>query len=173
MMMQAMQKQMATKLSTRMQDFKQYQNVKRMIGENFSTNIYQDISLENLRKEYDKTLIELTDEQYDKTSPMKYVNHLEDGEDYRAWYRQRCLQKLSEIKKVVQGHIMERNLRPPMFQANNLNTTANDFDLAQKSMKSEANYFRLRSIYCFDILEHPTYVKANKVLKRIRRFESN
>lgn len=33
-----------------------------MVGENFSTNIYQDISLENLRKEYDKGMVELKDE---------------------------------------------------------------------------------------------------------------
>lgn len=74
------------------------------------------------------------DEQYDKTSAMKYVNHLEEGMDYRAWYRQRCLQKLTEMRQVVQGHIMSRNLRPPRQRITgaqaDLNSTANDFDLA-------------------------------------------
>jgi len=33
----------------------------RILGESFSTNIYFEISLENLRKEYTKTIYEILD----------------------------------------------------------------------------------------------------------------
>ena len=63
------------------------------------------MSLESLRKEYDKTLAELSEDHHSDSehpkSRMKYVNHLEEGMDYRTWYRERCVQKLAEIRKVV------------------------------------------------------------------------
>lgn len=42
------------------------QNLKNMIGESFSTNIYEEISIQSLHKEYNKTVYEILDYRVDK-----------------------------------------------------------------------------------------------------------
>ena len=51
-----------------------------------------------------------------------------------------------------------------------LNMTQQDFEIAFNALKQEANYFRLKSVYCYDISEHPMYKKTPKIMNRIRNF---
>ena len=48
--------------------------------------------------------------------------------------------------------------------------TQQDFAIVLDAMKNEANYFRIKSVYCFDIMEHPTYQKLKKIIRKIRDF---
>ena len=50
------------------------------------------------------------------------------------------------------------------------NKTKEDFALLYEAMKNEANYYRLKSVYCYDIMEHPTYQKLKKTIKKIREY---
>lgn len=38
-------------------------------------------------------------------------------------------------------------------------------------MKDDVNYYRIRSVYCYDILEHPDYFKTKKIIKRMRKLK--
>ena len=67
-----------------------------MIGESFSTNIYEEISISSLHKEYNKTVYEILDYRVDKKKEMRYLNFIK--EDYRANFRRRLLDKLKVIK---------------------------------------------------------------------------
>ena len=52
---------------------------------------------------------------------------------------------------------------------NNINKTADDFNLLFEDMKNEASHFRLKSIYSYDILDHPDYAKLRRIVKGIRK----
>ena len=151
---------MHNKISRRMSEFRNYQNMKRSVGESYSTNIYEQIKIESLRHEYDILLEEILD--YSKiTTPMKYLNPLDIGKDYRARYTSRCKGRIRAIKQIINGYIASFALRSPDFTS--IENIADDFDLVWKYLKNEPGYYRIRSIYSYDIMENPTYIKANKV----------
>lgn len=45
------------------------------------------MNIESLRHEYDHVVVEILEYSFRKRQEMKYLLHLEKGEDYRAWYK--------------------------------------------------------------------------------------
>eukprot|EP00356_Strombidium_inclinatum_P014745 CAMPEP_0170497826 /NCGR_PEP_ID=MMETSP0208-20121228/25928_1 /TAXON_ID=197538 /ORGANISM="Strombidium inclinatum, Strain S3" /LENGTH=162 /DNA_ID=CAMNT_0010774771 /DNA_START=4085 /DNA_END=4569 /DNA_ORIENTATION=- len=160
--------------------------MKRMMGESFSVNIYSEISIENLRKEYMKTVYEIIDYKINLRNEALFTHLMEA--DYRGEFRKRLKEKMKTVKLVLRDHIKARGLRPEfegdVFRgwaiketnedeqydfANMSSNTDRDFNLAFENMKNEANYYRLRSVYCYDIMEHPTFKQTTKIVARIRK----
>ena len=121
------------------------QNLKSIIGESFSTNIYEEISLNSLHNEYNKTVYEILDYRVSKKKEMNYKNYIKG--DYRAYFRRRLLDKLVVIKSSLHSQIKKRNLIDPnafdKFQgwvepkedenllSDRLNQTQTDFNLVK------------------------------------------
>ena len=151
------------------------QNLKNMIGESFSTNIYEEISIQSLHKEYNKTVYEILDYRVDKKQEMRYLNFIK--EDYRANFRRRLLDKLKVMKMTLHSYIKKRHLidanafdkfqgwidvnesqmEEMNMMSDRLNCTQTDFGLVKTDMENEVNNFRLKSVYCYDFMEHPQY----------------
>jgi hypothetical protein len=132
-----------------LKSFSVYQGLKTTSGESFSCNIYSEISIENLKKEHEKVLFELFDYKFNESDPPLYKTSLE----YRHAFRKVLLMKSDAMKKEIRKYIKEKGLR-------SLNDTNDDINTVFEAMKNEANYYRLKSIHCFDIMEHPTYQKT-------------
>ena len=96
------------------------------------------------------------------------------------------MEKNKAIKKILSEYIKSRGLRPSItdpydgwaeinekeleaMEADRLNMTMKDFDLVYESMRAEANYYRMKSIYCYDIQDHPDYKIASKTSKKISK----
>jgi PBP1b-binding outer membrane lipoprotein LpoB len=58
------------RMTTKLNNFKAERMLKNIIGESFSTNIYAELSIENLKKEYNKTMLEILDFSVDKDRPI-------------------------------------------------------------------------------------------------------
>lgn len=56
------------------------------------------------------------------------------------------------------------------IESDRMNMTMKDFELVFESMKAEANYYRIKSVYCYDIQDHPDYLKSSKIVKRIANY---
>lgn len=97
-------------MTTKLNNFKAERMLKNIIGESFSTNIYAELSIENLKKEYNKTMLEILDFSVDKDRPIFFQNPIK--QDFRAYFRGRLLKKLNAIKTILKGHIKTRGLRP-------------------------------------------------------------
>ena len=69
----------------KLKSYTAYRMLKGVVGESFSTNIYAEINVENLRKEYNKTVLEILDYSVDKKTKLFFNNPLEI--DYRAYFR--------------------------------------------------------------------------------------
>ena len=61
------------------------------------------MSIENLRKEYNKTIQEILDYSYDKKSPMTFANPI--AADYRQYYKMRLIEKKRAIKLLINEYI--------------------------------------------------------------------
>ena len=159
---------------------------KMIQGVSFSTNLYDEISIDHLRQEYQKNVTELCDYYIDRSLSLNYANPLAYG-DYRDFLRERLVAKHREIKKMLMSYIKTRGLRPDIDDPNagwatvrsadieaqedlRINMTQQDFEIAVNAMKQEADYFRLKSVHCYCISEHPTYNKTSKVVSKIRDF---
>lgn len=78
----------------------------------FSCNLYSELSIENLQREYQKNVAELIDFNFDKKSPLLYHNVIR--QDYRQYVRQRMVDKHKQIKSVLLMYIRTRGLRPEL-----------------------------------------------------------
>ena len=58
------------------------------------------------------------------------------------------------------------------FHSSDLNATKDQFKMVFDVMKDNANYFRLKSVHCYDIIEHPTFSKTPKIIRRAKAFFS-
>jgi hypothetical protein len=58
------------------------------------------------------------------------------------------------------------------FGPSALNATREEFKRVFEVMKEDANYYRLKSVHCYDIIEHPTFSKTPKIIKRAKAFFS-
>ena len=52
---------------------------------------------------------------------------------------------------------------------NDHDRTQEDFALAASALKTEGSYYRLKSYYCYDILEQ--YDQVKKVTMKLRKFD--
>ena len=48
--------------------------------------------------------------------------------------------------------------------------TAKDFEIVFEALKAEADYYRIKSTYCYDIQDHPDFLKSSKIIKRIKDY---
>ena len=90
---------------------------KMIQGVSFSTNLYDEISIDHLRQEYQKNVTELCDYYIDRSLSLNYANPLAYG-DYRDFLRERLVAKHREIKKMLMSYIKTRGLRPDIDDPN-------------------------------------------------------
>ena len=50
-----------------------------------------------------------------------------------------------------------------------MNDTQPKFQKIFEAMKNEANYYRLRSVYCYDVTQHPEFNKVEKAINKLRK----
>ena len=152
--------------------------MKRVLGESFSVDFYKEINVMSLQKEYNKTVLELIDYRVVRKAPMVFPNPIE--KDYRLHYRTRLVDKLKTIKLQLRKYIKERKLAPPLGPASkhdwvehpeidDADRTQEDFELVVSALKTEGSYYRLKSVYCYDILEQ--YDQVKQVMMKIRRYQ--
>lgn len=71
--------------------------MKQIVGKSFSTNIYSEISVETLRKEYNKNVAEIFENKELKEGSLIYANYStlasEEQNDYFRFYRGRLVEK--------------------------------------------------------------------------------
>ena len=97
-------------MQNKLKAFKALRMLKNVVGESFSTNIYAELSVDNLRKEYNKTVLELMDYSVDKHQKLLFQNPL--NKNYMAYFREKLVKKMGGIKAILKGHIKTRGLRP-------------------------------------------------------------
>lgn len=108
---------------------------------------------------------------------MRY--HWLEEKDYRVLWRTSSIEKHQAIKLYLDGLIKYHQLKKDDKELDDeeyaaldlLNRTNDDFCVAIQALKNVPDYYRIRSVYCFDIVEHPDYLKTKKILARIRRLK--
>ena len=144
-------------------------------GESFSCDFYKEIDVHNLQKEYNKTIIELIDYKVKPSTSMIFVNPI--IKDYRLQYREQLIKKCKAIKDQLKLYVQDQNLRPKKQNTmdwveddyNDHDRTQEDFALVASALKTEGSYYRLKSVYCYDILEQ--YDQVKKVTMKLRKFD--
>ena len=83
-----------------------YKALKDTAGHAFSCNIYEEMNIENLKKEYEKAQLELYNYKFEENDPPLYESEIE----YRQAYKKAMVLRLDSMKKVFRKYIKEKNL---------------------------------------------------------------
>ena len=83
--------------------------------------------------------------------------------------RNRNLKQLNANSYDEWVHITQNELKD-MDEKDKLNLTMMDFQRVFDVMKQEAPSYRIKSLYGYDIQDHPDFVKSQKIIRRIINF---
>ena len=132
-------------------------------GESFSCNFLSEIPIELLQKEYNKAIMEAFEYRYDTLQIPQYYKYMMD--DYRIYYNNRLNDRVHDVEKMLEVYLQSNN-----FRVTDLDDTRDQFKMVFEKMKDNATYYRLKSVHCYDIIEHPEFSKTTKIIKRAKDF---
>jgi len=127
-------------------------------GQIFSNDIYEEMNITDIKREYVKTKNELQDYQSLIGNNQKSL-FIEDS----AWSRHTtaALKAKLEYIKLYQNHFLNQTKKPVRKD------TLENFDELFKEFKNK-NTHRLSSLYSYDIKDNTDYIKCQKIEEKIR-----
>eukprot|EP00347_Sterkiella_histriomuscorum_P019608 403340984 len=131
-------------------------NHEDMVMSSFSSNIYKELGVEDLKQEYKKTKTELAD----------IKNMLQSGSLPSNERTNLIVNQLTEKVKTIKGILLTSLKSEGMMGAND---TMDGFLKLFKHKKNDTNH-RLKTTYSYDIKDDPTYKRVQKIEKRMRKY---
>lgn len=122
-----------------------------------------EIPIDCLQKEYNKAVMDAFEYMYDPLQLPQYYKYMQD--DYRIYYSNRMNDRVNDVEKMLEVYLKSNN-----FRVTDLDDTKDQFKMVFEKMKDNANYYRLKSVHCYDIIEHPEFSKTPKIIKRAKDF---
>lgn len=124
----------------------------------FSNDIYEDLHVTDVKREYIKTKNELNDYESIIGNRSKAL-FIEDSK--WSQHTTQALKDKLNYMKTYQTHFLTQTNRPVRQDS------LENFDELFKEFKHKSNN-RLTSLYSYDIKDNPTYIKCQKIEEKIR-----
>jgi len=120
------------------------------IDDRFSINIYEEIEIDDLKREYEKT----------KQDRQSYLDDIKAGALTESPAVKHVISRLNEnldmIKELLEKYSNEARLTPEMA-----NTTLEKFDALFERHKYDTRH-RMKNLYCYDVRESDTFKSTFK-----------